>query len=746
MSKIRTLFRHELYKNKETGETGQNVKLLFCDDESKIKLLNGSITLTGYELPTYYNIPYDMTGEWFNHSKYGWQFKVENYKEIISKTKVGIIAYLSSGVIKGVGEKTAEKIYKQFGNDTLDILDSDISRLLEVKGISESKLRKIRKSYMETRNARDLLTLLKPHGMSTGQAMKVYKAYEDKATEIVKNDPYRLCELKGFGFEIVDKMARSLKADLTSQARVKAAINYCLSMNESSGSCGMSPKNLFYSLKNVLGSPIIDDETLNEVSMKMFYNKEIYVERTYERQGFKEVLVYSKRCCIAETRLAKNIVDFSTAIRPDICTDLDIVKAQEALGVVLHEQQAKAVKESLNSGFSVITGGPGTGKTATLRVLCYIYEIKRKSNIMSFLSPTGRAARRMEESTGYTASTIHSALRIRPDEEIQEETDELEADLIFVDETSMADVYIADRLFEAVHEDAQIVFIGDVDQLPSVGAGKVLSDIIESRVCPVTMLTKIFRQEGDSTIIINSQRTRIGNTNLETGNDFTLIENRTAQEAADAIVADYLEKTREYGLGNVGCLIPTWKGEAGVTMLNQRLQEALNPLQREADEFVIGNERFRLGDLVMQTKNDSDSGMANGDIGIVTRIAKAKEESYIEVTFFGDTQKSMKVRYEAEKLYDIILGYAITIHKSQGSEYPCVLTCFLDSHSIMLDRRLFYTAITRGKKEVKVYGQKSAITKAIMNDGEKRVRHTHLCEKLVFFRKKVTQNPFEKND
>ncbi|MGF7010544.1 exodeoxyribonuclease V alpha subunit [Lachnospiraceae bacterium PF1-22] len=738
MAIVKGYVKTETCRKEDSGYTIHKISVVGTDDEKIARYIRKEpLTIVGTFLPNIKDVPIIYSGSLIKHPVYGEQFKVATYKEKPEQTEKGIIAYLSSGLIKGIGPALAERIYKKYGNKTLEIMDHDIDKLITVSGISEKKLARIKTSYMESRSARDILALLKPYGVTTAAAMRIFKEFGERSTLLLRTDTFKVCGIDGFGFKTADKLARSMGLDPKNPLRLRKAIEYCLKENQSAGHCGMEKKELTEAIVKALEDRPVPPENINSVIGQMIRDKDLYIANTTDKIGrLEKSLVCLPEVYKTELNLAKSLVEICMVEPPFSITEKEVQAACDDLKITLDKHQFDAVVNSINSSFSIITGGPGTGKTATLNVLLTAYQKKFEkkeknqevaifTKEMKLLSPTGKAARRMTEATEREASTIHSALKISGEED-EIEGSRLTADLIVVDEVSMADVFIAEKLLSSVKQGAQVIFVGDVDQLPSVGAGNVLNDIIESGICPVSMLTKIFRQTGDSLIYVNSRKVKEGNTNLEYGSDYSHIETEEREDAAEAIIETYLSKVKEYGgVDKVGCLIPVRKGLIGVYELNQKLQKAVNPPNALKKEYTYKGTIYREGDLVMQLKNDE--GVANGDTGFVVEIGKEEGFDYVDVRFFDE----ITVRYEGEKLDELTLAYVMTIHKSQGSEYPCVITCFHKSYFFkMLVRNLFYTAITRARQEVITIGNKKTIAMSIKRvDATKR--NTLLVDKII---------------
>lgn len=668
------------------------------------------VKAVGYCLPVANNLRYEMQGHWSKHQNHGLQFEVESYDEVLIPTKEGIIAYLSSGQIKGIGPKVAERIYDAFGLHALDVLDKEPERLLSISGISETKLKKICDSYLANRKARDVVAFLSPHGITPNRAVKLYKEYGDQTIDIVKNHPYQLCEMAGIGFMTADKIAMSMGFDLLSTERVDEGLLFTLVDAEGKGHLCMEKHQFIKACLKILNTPQLTAEMVANRAARLVYSGQLVSYRGY---------VYRAKTAYAEAHLAELLYQQLQSRKMHTCTNLDgeLDYEERLMNLKLASEQREAVKMALTQGLSVITGGPGTGKTLIQRAILDIYRRQHPKSEICCSAPTGRAARRMEQSTGCTASTVHKALGLIADEDGNYgDPETLEADLILVDEVSMLDIYLAGHLFDAVKPGTRIVLIGDADQLPSVGPGAVLSEIIASGRIPVVRLDKVFRQNSGSRIATNAKLIRHGNLGLEYGEDFQFISSSDIQLSAEKIAELYLQETREFGIDNVALLTPyRQKTETGVNALNEKLRDLVNPKDASKTEATWGKRVFRCGDKVMQIKNHDD--VNNGDIGYIRNIFGCEGNKIVRVDF-GDGRIK---EYEPAELDMLDLGYASTVHKSQGSEYKSVIINLQCAHSIMLTRPLIYTAITRGKNRVIIVGEKRALCIAIKRtDTEKR--------------------------
>lgn len=668
------------------------------------------VKAVGYCLPIADNLRYELQGHWSKNPKHGVQFEVENYDEVITPTKEGIIAYLSSGQIKGIGPKMAEKIYDAFGLTALDVLDKEPERLLSISGISTAKLKKICDSYLANRGARDVVAFLTPHGITPNRAVKLYKEYGDRAMDIVKNHPYQLCEIAGIGFKTADRIAMSMGFDQLSVERVDEGILYALTDAEGKGHLCMEKHAFIKACLKVLDTPQLTEDMVANRAARLVYSGKLV---SYQGN------VYRSKTAYAESNLAELLSRQLRSARSHSYGDLDAALDAEELRmkVKFAPEQREAVKMALTQGVSVITGGPGTGKSMILRAILDIYRRHNPGKEICLCAPTGRAARRMEQATGLGASTVHKALGLLAGEDGDYgEPQALDADIILVDEVSMMDIYLAGRLLEAVKSRAQVVLIGDSDQLPSVGPGAVLSEMIASERIPVVRLDRVFRQNDGSRIAVNAKLIRHGNLSLEYGNDFRFVDSANLSDSASRIAELYMQEVARYGVDNVAMLSPyRQKTETGVNALNEMLRELVNPPDEGKPEVVCGKRKFRVGDKVMQVKNFED--VSNGDIGYIRNIFKFGDETTVCVDF-GDGRN---MEYDSSELDMLDLGYASTIHKAQGAEYQSVIINLQCAHHIMLTRPLIYTAITRGKDRVIIVGERRALCISIKKtDIEKR--------------------------
>ena len=679
-----------------------------------------SFKAVGYCLPTSNKVKYRLEGKWSKSQKHGIQFDVERYEEVIMPTREGIIAYLASGQIRGIGKKTAERIYDTFGQQTLQVLDQEPKKLLTVKGISENKLQKIIDSYLANRGARDVIAFLAPHGITPNRAVKLYREYGEETMDIVRNHPYRLCELAGIAFKTADKIAMSMGIDPLSPERVDQALLYTLTDAEVKGHLCLEKHVFLKECLKLLDTAGMTQDMAVARAVKLIQEDKLI---TYGDSVFK-----AKTAWIEES-LAHEIVrkmKGSVESYPDL--DESIAAEERILRFRLAPEQREAVKMGLTSKLCVITGGPGTGKTSVQKALLDLYKKRYPEAKIACCAPTGKAARRMEQSTGVSSCTVHRALGLIANEDGQYgDPETLDADLVLVDEVSMLDVYLAEKLFRSVSATARLILVGDSDQLPSVGPGAVLKEIIASNQVPVVRLDQVFRQKNGSRIAANAKLIRHGNLSLEYGPDFEFYDSTDLSVSADIIETLYLQETAKYGIDNVVLLSPyRQKTETGANALNHRLQDKVNPPAEGKIDAVHGQRRFRTGDKVMQIKNCED--INNGDVGYVTSITGTQTDSVVRIDF-GDGRV---VDYENSDLDMLDLGYACTVHKSQGSEFKSVIINLQCAHSVMLVRPLIYTAITRAKEKVMIVGERRALCTAIRRvDTEQR--GTKLAQRINDF-------------
>lgn len=685
------------------------------------------ITAKGYNLPTTDAVDFELTGQW-EDSKYGLQLSVESFRELVPQTKEGIIGYLSSGLIKGVGPKMAAAIYGAFGLQTMEVLENRPEELLRIRGISPQKLEKIRLSFQDSRALRDIVARLSPYGISAKKAAKVLEAFGGNAMEILQNQPFRLCEIKGFGFKIVDAIARAVRCSPSDPLRIGGGLCYLLDEAEQAGHLFLPYEELLQKAHLLLNEGLPQEKVTRPVVEarlnQLLAEKRLICEI---RRVYKPDL---RKAEVDVARKALMMLSGQNSLPADM--DTELIKSQSSLGLTLSEKQAEAVRMWAKSPLSIITGGPGTGKTTTLRVILDIYKRVRPKGEILLAAPTGRASRRMVESTGHpAASTLHSALGLYANdgEEYFGGSIPLEADLVIVDEVSMIDMRLAAELFRRVETGTQLLLVGDPDQLPSVGPGNVLRELLRCRLIPTVHLDIAYRQKNASRIALDAHAINQGRKDsLFYGEDFRFLPANQADEAAQIVLNVYQEAVTHQNLLEVQILAPfRSRGECSVKRLNEEIQKRINPPDPCKKEIKYSAQVFRELDKVIQTKNRE--AVSNGDVGLIVSITQDEEEGDTVRVLFSDERA---VDYSAEELSQLELAYATTIHKSQGSEYHTVIIPILKDQYIMLRRNLIYTAVSRAKQQVTLVGQKQALHIAIdKNDIDQR--NTLLADRIVSY-------------
>ena len=681
-------------------------------------------TAVGYHLLSTNVVEVELDGNW-EKSKHGLQLSVTTCKQIVPTDQAGVLAYLSSGIIKGVGPEIAKAIVARFGDKTMEVLDQNPQQLLSIRGIAKTKLKTIVASYEETKALSDLMIYLAPFGVSMKKAAMIKEEFGDQSLQIVKTDPFQLCRIKGFGFMTVDSIARKTKVSLKHPMRYAGAINYVLDEARVSGHLFLSVDETVGRCYDLLNSDC-EAEVVSEGEIRQAISNERLESRIYV-EGTRVYLSYERMC---EVKAAKRIVSMILQEDFEEIYDLDekIDQAEQTLKQKLAPSQRKAVKLCLSHPISIMTGGPGSGKTTTLRFILDIYKKEHPSNEILLAAPTGRASRRMADQTGMFASTLHSALGLITDEESPlNDTELLPADLIVVDEFSMVDMRLAYILLERIKPGAQLLIVGDADQLPSVGAGNVLREMIRSEKVPTAVLDTIFRQASNSRIIINAHAINHNDTHLQYGDDFQMLEVQNAEDAAQLVVKNYLQEVSQHGLENVQILSPFRKrGAVASNALNETIRDLVNPASKRKMELKCGSRVFRVGDRIMQTANRN--GVSNGDVGLITGMERADDEVFVDIRLLDGRE----LRYSKDMMEDVEFSYCLTIHKSQGQEYPVIIVPLLKEHYIMLRRNLLYTAVTRAKAKVILIGQRQAVYIAI-HKCDVGQRNTVLADRIVAY-------------
>jgi exodeoxyribonuclease V alpha subunit len=678
-----------------------------------------------------------MRGEWSNHPKYGEQFKIVQYKSMVPASVYGIEKYLGSGLIKGIGPVMAKRIVQVFGKETLEVIEKDVEKLTEVHGIGKKRIGMIKKAWEEQKEIREVMLFLQTHGVSSGYATKIFKQYGNRSIEVVKENPYRLAmDIFGIGFLTADRIAEKLGFAKDSDVRAEAGILYVLHQLSDEGHVYYPYEPLIEKCQEILE---VERDVISCALGTISAQEKIVIEDLDDEAGKKAV--YLAKFHFSETSTTtriRTLVNTPKSIRK-IDSEKALEWVQGQLSITLAEKQIEAVKTAIENKVMIITGGPGTGKTTIINAILKIFS-KLKVGIL-LAAPTGRAAKRMSEATGYEAKTIHRMLEysIQKGGFQKDEEDPLECDLLIVDEASMIDIILMHHLLKAVPVRATLILVGDVNQLPSVGAGNVLRDIIASGAVPVVELNEIFRQAKESLIIVNAHRINSGQIppikpSREKLDDFYFIEQEDPEEVLNTIL-DLVKKRIPHRfkvdpIDDIQVLTPMHKGTVGASNLNMELQKALNPSD---DELIRGSRAFHVRDKVMQIRNNYDKEVFNGDIGRIIKIDQENQE--VVISFDGK-----EVSYDYPDLDEIVLAYAVSVHKSQGSEYPAVIIPLLSQHYVLLQRNLIYTAVTRGKKLVIIVGTKRALAIAVKNNKTEK-RYTHLKSRLASVDKAVCSCP-----
>ena len=742
MEKIRGYIEHIIYRNADNGYT---VFELMTEGKS-ITCVGGFQTIEQGET-------IEAEGDYTAHPVYGEQFKVERYRIVEPDDAVSMERYLGSGTIKGVGEALAARIVKKFGDDTFRIIEEEPERLAEVKGISERKAKEIALQVYEKKDAREAMTFLQKYGISGALAIRIYEAYGMNLYGIMKENPYQLAEdIDGIGFKIADGIAERIGIHIDSDYRIRSGLLYALLQAGAEGNCYLPEDILKKRAGELLG---LDESYMEPQIQNLAMDKKIVIKMPGQEESGKKI--YAASYYYAELNCARMLHDLNISVH-----DGDYLSSEERkieqkievlekeLNIELDELQKKAVYESVKNGIIILSGGPGTGKTTTINMIIRYFMSEEMDIFLA--APTGRAAKRMTETTGYEARTIHRLLELNGavteghNQARFEKNEEnpLEADVIIIDEMSMVDIFLFQSLLRAVSIGTRLIMVGDANQLPSVGPGQVLQDLMESEHFPVVILEKIFRQAKESDIVLNAHRINAGH-HIPLDNksrDFFFLKRNDVNVIYKHMIQLILEKLPPY-VGaqpyDIQVLTPMRKGKLGVEVLNGILQKYLNPPSEKKKEYLSGDTLYREKDKVMQIKNnyqlewevvssygipiDKGLGVFNGDIGMIVEINEYTHNVVVEY----DEHK--RVTYQFSQLDEIELAYAITIHKSQGSEYPAVVMPLLSGPRLLFNRNLLYTGVTRAKNCVTILGSSETLQEMIDNINQNR-RYSGLSERI----------------
>ena len=670
-------------------------------------------------------------GEWIEDDQYGSQFRASEISTSEPDNLKGIERYLGSGLIDGIGPTYAKKLVNKFGPEVFNIIDDRSKRLEEVEGIGPKRRKEIKKSWEKQKSVRRIMVFLHQHGISTARAVRIYKTYGDESIKKLKNNPYRLShDLHGVGFKTADTIASKLGINFDDRSRIEAGLQFALQTATGNGHCALPETELIESATELLG---VDQIKIEDCLKKIITKSEVI------RDEINSVpMIFPPQLIASEKIVSQKILNLASK-KPDY-PKVEIEKAlswcQKKIGYPLAEGQRKAVELALRERVLIITGGPGVGKTTILRSVLMILRAKKVAPILC--APTGRAAKRMSETTGLEASTIHRLLEFKGQSGkfAHDENNPVEGDLFIVDEASMIDIQLMSSFLRALPKNAHLILVGDVDQLPSVGPGSVLSDMIQSNELPVARLNEIFRQSSESRIITAAHEINEGILPIELSksarnnpnSDFFFISSdepdKTAETIANIVSLRVPEKLGLDPVNDIQVITPMHRGSLGTQALNRKLQDSLNPASESTFEIERFGARYRVGDKVIQTRNNYEKETLNGDIGKVIEIST--DPGKVIIQFSGQRT----VSYEPGELDEISPGFAITVHKSQGSEFPCVVIPVSTQHFLLLQRNLLYTAITRGSQVVVLVGQKKAAAMAVKNIDTKE-RYRGLLQRLA---------------
>lgn len=716
MTEIQGIVEDIVFQNEDNGYVVAHIK----DKKEKT-------TITGC-------IPYinegqnlKLLGDWVIHPQFGQQFRVKSCEEVVPNSLDGIEKYLSSGIIAGIGPVTAKKIVAQFGEETLDILDNNIERLQEIDGIGAKKIETISKSYLKQREIRNIMVFLQTYGVTVKQCVKIHKRYGANSINVVKENPYALTdEISGIGFKTADKIARSLGIEKDSPFRIQCGVRYIVNQFCGMGNTYMPLDKLFKEAKSILG---VNEEAIERNLQESMLNGTLKVEVI---EG--EECVFTMPYYYCELSVTSKIITLTTAGYDEVKIDVgeEIHKFEKENNIKFAEIQVEAIKGAFENGIEIITGGPGTGKTTIIKCITEIFEAASMTVFMA--APTGRAAKRMSEATGRDSKTIHRLLELGFNDDddmdfLRGEESPLQCDVLIVDEASMIDILLMNNLLKAIPMGTRLIIVGDADQLPSVGPGNVLRDLIESKCVKIVRLKDIFRQAEESMIVVNAHKINNGDMPIlnQKNKDFYFLNCEDGEKILETLVGLIDKRLPKFNknwnkVKDIQILSPMRKGTLGITNLNTQLQEVLNPKMKDKNEKQFKDNIFRVGDKVMQTKNNYNLkwsridgegekeglGVFNGDIGYITGV----EEDKITVVFDEDKE----IIYDNMYLDELELAYSMTVHKSQGSEFPVVIMPMFMGPPLLMNRNLLYTGITRAKQMVVLVGLPKAIHFMINNN------------------------------
>lgn len=697
---------------------------------AQLNTSDGLVTIVGNAAIINLEESVEVEGDWIYHDTYGEQLSFSSIKTLVPSTLRGIENYLASGLIPHIGPKTAKKIVDEFGLDSLEIIQYNPEKLKTISGIGEKKLEIIVKAYSEQRELRDIMVYLQQYGISVTYGIKIYKRYGKETIAVISENPYRLSEdIFGIGFKIADKIAGQMGVSRESIFRVEAGIKFVIMESAGNGNCYLPEEILIQKSKRILE---VDEDSIREGIRNLGIRGTIHIIKDGDTN-----LIYYTPYHVAENNVSRKLIQLSQVKlkKEDIDIEEKIREIEKEEDIEFAENQKLAIKESMENGLIVITGGPGTGKTTIINGIIKLCEAMSLS--VTLAAPTGRAAKRMTETTGKEAKTIHRLLEysfLENDSGMafgKDEDTPIDSDIVIIDESSMIDILLMNSLLKALDPGTRLVLVGDIDQLPSVGPGNVLNDIIASGVVKVVTLDQIFRQSQESMIVVNAHRINSGESPVlnEKNKDFFFINRNSKEQISDTIIELIKERLPKYygldGLRDIQVLTPMKKGEVGINSLNKLIQDTLNPKMPEKSEKKMGDELFRVGDKVMQIKNnystewkrmlngievEKGEGVFNGDFGYIVDIDD--EDSILKVLFDDERE----VEYDFTNLDELKLAYSTTVHKSQGSEFPVIIMPISWGPPMLLTRNLLYTAITRARDLVVLVGDQKYLYTMINNN------------------------------